>query len=70
MKERRQAERRTLIRRSADSARADVISGERKPWEGDWIEVPVVDGVATLPDGRTVESAADIIRVIFDSQLD
>ena len=27
------------------------------------IDVPVIDGVATLPDGRTVTSTAQIVRV-------
>lgn len=27
------------------------------------VDVPVVDGVATLPDGGTVTSTADVVRV-------
>jgi hypothetical protein len=28
-----------------------------------YIDVPVIDGIATLPDGRTVASMANIVRV-------
>jgi hypothetical protein len=33
-------ERRTLIRRRADSARADVLRGERSQFKGEVVEVP------------------------------
>ena len=26
------------------------------------VDVPVIDGVATMPDGRTIESTANIVR--------
>lgn len=28
-----------------------------------FVDVPVVDGIATLPDGRTIESSAEVVRV-------
>jgi hypothetical protein len=33
-------ERRTLVRRRADSARADVLRGERQAWDGEVVEEP------------------------------
>lgn len=29
------------------------------------IDVPVVDGIATLPDGRTVRSRSQVVRVPY-----
>jgi hypothetical protein len=32
----------------------------------DWIDVPVNEGLAHLPDGRTIESPSQILRVPVD----
>lgn len=41
--------------------RADFVIGGAGGWH--YVDVPVKDGVATLPDGRTTESTANIVRV-------
>jgi len=41
--------------------RADFVIGGPGGWH--YVDVPVKNGVAVLPDGRTKESTADIVRV-------